>query len=94
MAKDRATILMEKREKIDKELAAIQAKEKAKARKIDTRLKILIGAGIMADVKKHPDHRKTMQNILDKATTAKRDRDLLKEWGWLPEEEEKPTSGQ
>lgn len=75
--------LKQRKAKIEKQLAAIEAREKAKARKEETRLKILIGGGIIADAKAHPEILTMMQKILDRATTSKRDRELLKAKGWL-----------
>lgn len=75
-----------KKDKIEKQLSALEAREKAKARKEETRLKVLIGAGIMADAKLHPEIVATVQKILTRATTAKRDKDFLKGKGWLPQD--------
>ena len=81
---DRVEALKQRKAKIEQQLALIEAREKAKARKEDTRLKVLIGAGIMADAKIHPEIVDRIQEILDRATSAKRDRELLKAKGWLP----------
>lgn len=80
---ERIEALKQKKAKIEKELAAIEARERAKARKEETRLKILIGGGIMADAKIHPQIIEIVQEILTRATTAERDRELLKANGWL-----------
>ena len=81
---DRIELLRQRKAKIEKELAAIEAREKAKARKEETRLKVLIGGGIIADAKVHPEIIELIQEILARATTAERDRDLLLAKGWLP----------
>jgi len=83
---DRIETLKERKAKIEKQLAALEAKEKAKARKEDTRLKVVIGAGLLADAKIHPEILRAVQKILDRAITAKRDRELLQAKGWLPGE--------
>ena len=80
---DRTEALRQRKAKIEKQLAEIEARERAKARKEETRLKVLIGAGIMAHAKLHPQIIEHIQNILDAATPSKRDRDLLREKGWL-----------
>lgn len=83
---DKIERLKARKEEIEKQLAELQAKEKAKARKEETRLKILIGAGIMANVKIRPELKGQVQKILDKAITESRDRKFLQEKGWLPQE--------
>ena len=81
---DRIELLKQRKAKIERELAAIEAKEKAKERKAETRLKILIGGGIMADAKVHPEIIEPIQKILVRSTPSERDRELLKANGWLP----------
>lgn len=84
MAKpERIELLKQRKAKIEKELAAFAAKEKAKERREETRLKILIGGGIMADAKVHPEIIELIQEILARATTSERDRELLQAKGWL-----------
>ena len=78
--------LKAKKEEIEKQLAELEAREKSKARKEDNRLKVLIGAGILADAKIRPELAGEVQKILERAITAKRDRDFLQEKGWLPGE--------
>ncbi|MYL85210.1 hypothetical protein GTA51_20110 [Desulfovibrio aerotolerans] len=76
--------LKQKKEEIEKQLAELEAREKNKTRKEDSRLKILIGAAILADTKTKPELATAIQKILDRAITAKRDRLFLQEKGWLP----------
>lgn len=83
---DRIELLKQKKAKIEKELAAFTAKEKAKERRAETRLKILIGGGIIADAKVHPEIIELVQEILARSTKAPRDKELLQSAGWLPEE--------
>lgn len=80
---DRIELLKQRKAKIERELSAIEAKEKAKTRKEETRLKVLIGGGILADAKVHPEMIELVQEILTRATTAERDRELLKSRGWI-----------
>ena len=80
----RRVLLKQRKAKIEKELAAIEARERAKVRKEETRLKVLIGGGIIADAKVHPEIIELIQEILARATTAERDRELLKAKDWLP----------
>ena len=78
--------LKAKKEEIEKRLAELEARERNKNRKEETRLKILIGGGIVADAKIHPEVIDLIQEILDRATPAARDRNFLKKMGWLPKE--------
>lgn len=65
------------------QIAQAERTEKAKSRKEDTRLKVLVGAGILADIALHPETRAGVQAVLDRAITAERDREFLKVKGWL-----------
>jgi hypothetical protein len=75
--------LLEKKAALDKQIAAAQAHESAKARTEDTRLKIIVGAAILADMKIHPETRAGVVEILQKAVTAPRDREFLTSKGLL-----------
>lgn len=75
--------LRKKREQIAAQIAAVEAAEKKKARKEDTRLKVLVGAATLADVELHPETRAGVQAVLQRAITAPRDREFLKTKGWL-----------
>jgi len=52
-------------------------------RKDDTRLKVLIGAAHIADAEVHEETRSAVKQVLERAITAERDREFLKEKGWL-----------
>jgi hypothetical protein len=65
------------------QIAAIEAKNQQQARKEDTRLKVLIGAAFLADLEHHEETRDLIKPILERAITAPRDRDFLKQKGWL-----------
>lgn len=80
---DRVETLRKKKEQIEKKLADLEARERAKVRKEETRLKVLIGGGILADAKVHPEIVDLIFEILDRSTPAKRDRDFLEAKGWL-----------
>ena len=75
--------LRKKREQIAAQIAEVEAKEKARLRKEDTRLKVLIGAAIIADVSLYPETRAGVQSVLKRAITANRDAEFLKGKGWL-----------
>jgi signal transduction protein with GAF and PtsI domain len=75
---------LKKREaEIKARIAEAEAKEKSKRRKEDTRVKVIVGAGIIADTEKHPETRAEIVAVLDRAITAPKDRAFLKSKGWL-----------
>jgi len=75
--------LRERREALAHQIAALEAKQKKKARTEDTRLKIVIGAAIMSNCELHPETRAGIVEVLKKAVKAPRDREFLKSKGWL-----------
>jgi hypothetical protein len=64
-------------------IAEAEASQKARVRKEDTRLKVLVGAAILADISLHPEARAGIKAVLQRAITAARDREFLKAKGWL-----------
>jgi len=84
--------LKQRKAKIDQQIAALQKRQAAQERKEDTRLKVLIGAAMLADAKLNPSTAAFVQEIVQRAITASRDREFLQNKGWL--KDEKPKSGQ
>ena len=75
---------LRKREaEIRAQIAEVEAKDKAKSRKEETRVKVMVGAGIIADTVKNPETRAGVLAVLDRAITAPKDRAFLKSKGWL-----------
>jgi hypothetical protein len=72
-----------KQAKLQARIAEIEALEKQRARKDDTRLKVIVGAACLADAAIHPDTKTRLREILDRGVTAGRDREFLKRKGWL-----------
>jgi hypothetical protein len=93
-AKSRFEALKERKEKIDEQLKALEAKGKAKERKEDNRLKILIGAGMLADAKINETTSLYIKDVLQKSITSERDRDFLRRKGWLKDETAKDKKEQ
>jgi len=83
MEKKRLDSLIERKAKIEQQIAALKARETAQERKDTTRLKILIGAAILADMKINPDIASLVNRVLQRAITEKRDIDFLQTKGWL-----------
>lgn len=84
--------LKQKKEKLEKQIAALKAHEASQARKEDTRLKVLIGAAMLADSKIRPKTEETIKEVLQRAIVEERDRKFLESKGWL--KTEKPAGGQ
>jgi hypothetical protein len=75
--------LREKQKQIQAKIDALEARNKVQARKEDTRLKVIIGAAFLADAEHHEETRAAVKAVLGRAITASRDREFLKEKGWL-----------
>jgi len=75
--------LRKRQAEIAARIAEVEAGEKAKGRKEDTRLKILIGAAFIADTDIHPETRVGVLSVLRRAIKAPRDAEFLKAKGWL-----------
>lgn len=76
-------LLRKRQAEIAARIAQVEASEKARGRKEDTRLKILIGAALIADTTLHPETRAGIQAVLRRAIKAPRDVDFLKDKGWF-----------
>jgi hypothetical protein len=64
-------------------IGRIEAKKDAAARKEETRVKILIGAALLADAKHHQATADFVREVLQRAITADRDKEFLQGKGWL-----------
>lgn len=92
MAKqDQIDALRKKEAQIKAKLAELEKQANAEKRKEDTRLKVLIGAAMLADIDAqevhNPEtaarHKDTLKAILDRAIKSQRDREFLVAQGWL-----------
>gem|GEM_PF-2699481 len=90
--KSKIEILKERKAKIEKQITAIMTRETAQERKDLTRLKILIGAALLADSKINPETAAFIEVVLQRAITENRDVVFLKNKGWL--QGVPPKSGQ
>lgn len=80
---DKIEALREKERKLKAQIAALEAQAKAKERKEDTRLKVIMGAALLADSALHPETAAFVSAVLTRAVKAERDREFLKAKGWL-----------
>lgn len=85
--KEKMEELKRRKAQLDQQIAALKAREMAQVKKEDTRLKVLIGAAMLADSKINPQTGVFVQEVLQRAITEKHDRKFLKSKDWLPEEE-------
>lgn len=79
----RLQTLKQRAEALKQQIAKIEAADKAKARKEDTRLKVIVGAAVLANAGLRPEARAALIEVLRKAVTAPRDREFLKSKEWL-----------
>ncbi len=80
--------------KLKAKIDALSARQKEQARKDDTRLKVLIGAAVLADAKANPQTGLFLKAILRRAVTAPRDKEFLQDKGWMnggPESPKQPS---
>lgn len=98
---ERLKALKDKKEKLEQEQRAKQAKvkrqiallagqERAKERKADNHLKIVFGAGVMAHARISATWAKELQAVLHKATTKERDKLGIDAWFRRLDSEQKP----
>lgn len=83
MANIKLEALRKKRQMIAAQIAEAEAREKIKARKEDTRLKVLIGSAFIADASLYPETRPGVETVLKRAITTDRDVQFLRGKGWL-----------
>jgi len=80
---DKLAALRKREAQIKAKIAAAEALAKAKRRKEDTRVKVLIGAAFVSDTDRNPETRAGVVAVLDRAIVAPKDRAFLKSKGWL-----------
>lgn len=69
-----------KQEALNKKLAQLDERERRHARKQDAHLKIIMGASVQAHAKLNSAFAKQLYDVLHKATTKERDRQLIEAW--------------
>lgn len=94
--KEKLEKLKQRKAQIDQEISTLKARETAQERKEDTRLKVLVGAAMLADTKINPQTVQLIEEVLQRAITASHDRKFLQGKGWLPADKagEKQKAGQ
>ena len=77
----RLSELLERKKKLEAKIAQLDAAEKEKKRKRETRLKIIVGGCVLADIMAHPEGAAVIEQMLKRAASAK-DKELLRAEGW------------
>lgn len=80
---DRLTKLQQQHAKIAAQIADIERRKKAESRKEETRLKIVVGASILSDMKAGKTAPALVRDVLNRALTTDRDKELVKKAGLL-----------
>ena len=74
--------LLDRKKQLEARIAKVEAAEKIKARKLDTRYKIVFGSSLLADLAQHPELGEIFEQSLRRAVSADRDKELLRCMGW------------
>ena len=74
---DRLAALKQKEAELKARIARIENKGKAQERKDETRMKIIVGAAVLADAALHPETAQFMDDVLARAVIAPRDKEFL-----------------
>lgn len=83
MSKEKLEALQKKREALTAQIARLEAEAKATERKAENRLKIIVGAALLADARLHSETALLLGTALDRAVTAPRDREFLISRNWI-----------
>ena len=80
---ERERSLQVKLTQVKQQLADIKARQSARRRKEDTRLKVIVGAALLADALRHEETADCVRRVVSRAITAPRDREFLAYKGLL-----------
>ncbi len=89
-AQSKKAKLLAQREKLDAEIKAIEAKERAQKRKDDTRRKIIMGGLVMKAAEAEPNIMGWLKTLASDESVSLKDRDLLGLWFEEHAPEERP----
>jgi hypothetical protein len=78
---------LRKREaEIRAKIAEEETKRRKREEKDETRLKLLVGSAVLADVEKTPETKAAVVAVIDRGIGNPKDREFLKAKGWLSTE--------
>jgi large subunit ribosomal protein L7/L12 len=75
--------LRKRQEEIRAKIAEEESKRRKREEKEDTRLKLLVGSAVLADIEKTPETKAALLAVVERGITAPKDREFLKSKGWL-----------
>lgn len=81
--RERMEALKQRKAQLEKQISELETRARVRERKEETRLKVLIGAAALADLKLNPQTEVFIRELLQRAIVAKRDREFLQDKGWL-----------
>ena len=84
--------LLAQREKLDAEIKALEARERAQKRKDDTRRKIILGGLVMKAATSEPNIMGWLKTLASGESVSQKDRDLLDFWFEEHAPEESPKA--
>lgn len=90
---ERLEILKQQEAQLKAKIAKIEARKVSEARKEDTRLKVVIGAALLADAEQNAGTANFLRSVLPRAVVAPRDREFLQAKGWLLAGDAPPSNG-
>jgi len=73
----RLELLRKRKQEIEQQMKALEAREREEERKKDTRRKIIVGAAVLAHASIDADFARTLRAILKKAVTEERNLALI-----------------
>jgi uncharacterized protein (DUF3084 family) len=79
----RLEALKKRQAQLEQKIAQEERKDQDSKRKRDSRVKLLVGVAVISHIERHPEKRAETMAILDRAITRPREREFLKEEGWL-----------
>lgn len=88
---ERIESLKKQQAEIKAKIAKLEAQRSTQERKDDTRLKVLVGAALLADAKANPSTSGVIRSILRRAVTTPRDKEFLVARGWMASENTAPN---
>jgi len=76
---ERLASLRDQQEQLEAKIAKLESRKKQQDRKDETRLKILVGAAVLADAARHSETGELLRTVLARGITADRDKEFLKD---------------
>lgn len=88
---ERLEALRQRETQLKAKIAKIEARKISEERKEETRLKVVVGAALLADAKLNAGTENFLRAVLPRSVVAPRDREFLQAKGWLLAGEAPPS---